>query len=87
MNDVVGFCAACLTTLAFVPQAVKVYKTKQTNDLSLLLFVMFTAGVLLWLCYGILIDSYPIIISNIITLFLSGYILFEKIKAHIKQLH
>lgn len=79
MQELVGYLAACLTTLAFVPQAYKIYKTNQTKDLSLSLFLIFSSGVFLWFIYGIMIDNYPVIIANLITLFLSLYILYKKI--------
>ena len=78
MIDLLGFTASFFTTAAFVPQALKVYKTKKTEDLSLGLFSMLTFGVFLWLIYGLLISSMPVIVANIITLILAGYILYEK---------
>jgi len=79
MTDLLGFVAATLTTVAFVPQAYKVYKTKKTDDLSLSMFVMFSLGVFLWLMYGVLISSTPIICANIVTLALALYILSVKL--------
>lgn len=79
MIDLLGFVAAFFTTAAFVPQALKVYKTKKTEDLSLGLFSMLTFGVFLWFIYGLLIASMPVIVANIITLLLAGYILYEKL--------
>ena len=79
MQELVGSIAAFLTTVAFVPQAYKVYKTNQTKDLSLFLFLIFSLGVFMWLIYGIMIEDLPIMIANSITLFLSLYILYKKI--------
>lgn len=79
MAEIVGFIAAILTTSAFVPQAVSVYKTKNTDGLSLSMFVMFSTGVFLWLIYGFLIMSYAVICANIITLALALYILSVKL--------
>ena len=76
----IGFFAAFCTTVAFLPQALKVYKTKSTKDISLLMFIIFTVGVFSWLVYGINISNMPIIIANSITLILSIFILFYKIK-------
>lgn len=76
----IGFAAAMCTTVAFVPQALKIYKSKTTRDISLPMWLIFSVGVFLWLFYGILILSLPIIIANIITLLLSLFILFCKIK-------
>ena len=79
MQELVGSIAAFLTTVAFVPQAYKVYKTNQTKDLSLFLFLIFGLGVFMWLIYGIMKEDSPIMIANSITLFLSLYILYKKI--------
>ena len=78
--EILGFVAAFLTTASFIPQAVKVIKTKHTHDLSLYMYSMFFVGVGLWLVYGIIINSIPIILANFITLIFSGIILFMKIK-------
>ncbi len=79
-TEIIGFAAATLTTLSFIPQAWKVYRTRHTGDLSLGMFALFTLGVLLWLVYGILLRSPPIIVANFITMLLAAYILFMKLK-------
>lgn len=79
MIQIIGFTAATLTTLAFVPQAWRVFRTKSCGDLSLWLFLIFSLGVLLWLIYGILVTDLPIILANTVTLVLALYILFMKI--------
>lgn len=79
-TEILGLVAAFLTTASFLPQAIKVIRTKHTKDLSLSMYTMFFIGVALWLTYGILIEKIPIIISNAITLVLAGIILFMKIK-------
>jgi len=79
-SEYIGFFAAFCTTVAFLPQALKVYKTKSTKDISLLMFIIFTVGVFSWLVYGMNISNMPIIIANSITLILSIFILFYKIK-------
>ena len=76
----IGFLAAIFTTIAFIPQAVKIYKTKSVKDISLPMWLIFCVGVFLWLIYGILIMSLPVILANIVTLLLSLFILFFKIK-------
>lgn len=76
--DLLGFAAACCTTAAFLPQAVQVYRTRRTHDLSLGMFALFTTGVVLWLGYGVLIGSAPIYVANTVTLVLAGYILYMK---------
>lgn len=80
MTDILGFAAAFLTTAAFVPQAMKVHKTQKTEDLSLGLFSMLFVGIFLWLIYGIMIGSAPVIAANAVTLALVAYILKKKIR-------
>ena len=76
----IGFFAAICTTIAFLPQALKVWKTKSTNDISLLMFIIFTIGVASWLIYGIIISDLPIILANAVTLILSLFILGFKLR-------
>jgi len=76
----IGFIAAICTTVAFVPQVLKIYKSKTARDISLPMWLIFSFGVFLWLIYGILILSLPIIIANVVTLLLSLFILFFKVK-------
>lgn len=71
-----GFAAASLTSLSFVPQAVMVIRTKRTGGISLLMYSMFVTGVAGWLAYGIMTGAMPIIASNIVTLGLAGTVLF-----------
>lgn len=78
-TDWLGYIAAFCTTVAFVPQAWLVYRTRQTHDLSLGMFLLFTTGVALWLWYGVRIGSTPVVVANALTLLLAGYILFMKI--------
>ena len=76
----IGFFAAFCTTIAFLPQAIKVFKSKITKDISLYMFLIFTIGVLSWLVYGLIINDMPIILANAVTLILSFFILVYKIK-------
>ena len=80
VSEYIGFFAALCTTIAFLPQAIKVYQTKSTKDISLLMFLIFTVGVLSWLIYGFIINDYPVILANAVTLILSLFILLYKIK-------
>jgi MtN3 and saliva related transmembrane protein len=75
-----GYLAAVMTTLAFVPQAVKTIRTKDTRSISLGMYVVFTAGIAMWLVYGIALDSMPMILANIVTFLLSATILGLKLK-------
>jgi len=63
-----------------VPQALKVWHTRHTADISVGMYALFTLGVALWLTYGILLGAWPIIIANSITLLLAGAVLVMKIK-------
>lgn len=76
----VGFVAATLTTISFIPQAVKTIRTKETHGISLGMYATFTVGVALWLVYGIVLVSWPMILSNIVTLGLSSTILALKLR-------
>ena len=76
-----GFVAATLTTASFVPQAAKIIRTRRTQDVSLLMYVAFTVGIGFWLAYGILLDSWPMIIANVITLALSQLLYFIYLQA------
>ncbi len=78
--EIFGYCAAVLTTLAFVPQAFKTIKEKETKDISLAMYIIFTLGIACWLAYGLMISSMPIIAANAVTLFLAGTILIMKLK-------
>lgn len=80
MDTILGYLAAFCTTLAFVPQALKVYKSKHTQDISIGMFSLINIGIVLWLVYGFLITSYPIIIANAVTIIFSMYILITKIR-------
>lgn len=77
---IIGLVAATCTTISFVPQAIKTIKTKHTKDLSLVMYSTFTAGIFLWLVYGILVKDLPLIIANVITLLFASIILILKIK-------
>jgi len=80
LTSSIGFIAAILTTIAFVPQVRKVWRTRSAKDVSLGMYTLFTLGVSLWLFYGILIHSWPIILANGVTLVLAGMVLVMKLK-------
>lgn len=67
-----GLLAGTLTTIAFLPQVIRVWKSKSTKDLSLVMLGTFTTGVFCWLIYGLMIDSLPIILANAVTFLLAG---------------
>jgi len=76
----VGYFAGFLTTLAFVPQVLKTWKSKSASDLSLGMFSVFSLGVLCWLIYGIFLAKTPMIFWNAITLILALALLIMKMK-------
>ena len=77
---VLGLAAGFLTTIGFVPQLVKGYRTKRMDDVSLVMPMLLSAGMALWLGYGIMIDSLPIIFWNIVALGLNLGMIFLKVK-------
>ena len=70
--------AGALTTFAFIPQVLKIWRSKQANDISLTTFAIFSGGVALWLIYGLRVGSWPIILANGVTLVLALFILLLK---------
>ena len=78
--DLIGYCAATLTTSAFIPQAIKTLRSRDTRAISLGMYVTFTSGIVLWFVYGLALDSWPIIISNALTFLLAAAILMLKIR-------
>ena len=77
--DFFGFSAALLTTIAFLPQLYKTWKTKSAGDVSLVMLILFITGLLCWIIYGIKIHSIPILVANIITFIFNCSILILKI--------
>ena len=78
--DWIGYLAATLTTASFVPQAWLTFKTRDVSGISLGMYSAFTAGIALWLAYGILISAWPIVIANTITLLLAAGILGMRVR-------
>lgn len=79
-NEILGFIAGIITTGSFVPQAYKVYKTKETADLSAGMYILFICGLTLWLIYGVRIQAISIILANSVSILLSLFILVMKLK-------
>ena len=77
---IIGFIAATLTTASFIPQAVKAWQSKSTKDISLGMFAAVCVGIFLWLVYGILIKSLPVIAANAVSFVFAAIILALKIK-------
>lgn len=80
LSDAVGYAAAVLTTLAFLPQVLHSWRTRDLAGVSLGMYSLFTAGVALWLAYGLLLGAWPIIVANGITLSLAGVVLYLKLR-------
>jgi len=78
--DALGFIAATLTTAAFIPQAWLTWKTRRADGVSLGMYVVFTTGVALWLAYGVLINAWPVVVANAVTLLLALFILAMKLR-------
>jgi MtN3 and saliva related transmembrane protein len=79
-TDLIGYLAATLTTVAFVPQAWQIWTTRNGTGISVGKYALFTAGVALWLVYGLLLGAWPIILANVVTLVLALFILVMKLR-------
>ena len=77
---VIGLIAAGCTTFSFVPQVLKIIKTRRTEDISLLMYAVLTTGLFLWLLYGLIIGDVPLILANAISFSLSTVVLILKLK-------
>lgn len=80
LSELIGYVAAFLTTASFVPQAWHTFQTRDVRGISLGMYSVFTAGVACWLVYGWLLDAWPIVIANCITLALAATILVMKLR-------
>ena len=78
--DLIGMLAAVLTTASFVPQTIHTFRTRDVSGISLVMYSAFTAGVALWLVYGLLLGAWPIVVANVITLSLASSILVMKLR-------
>ena len=77
---IVGLLAGLCTTLSFIPQIVKIYRTGRTQDLSLSTYVLLVIGLYLWVVYGVVLDQIAIILPNMLVLAMALYIIVLKIK-------
>jgi MtN3 and saliva related transmembrane protein len=80
MNDLIGYIAASLTTLSFLPQALHTFRTRDVSGISLGMYSLFTVGVALWLVYGVLLWAWPLMVANAVTLALALAILVMKLR-------
>jgi MtN3 and saliva related transmembrane protein len=77
---IIGYVAALLTTVSFIPQAIKTIRTKNTQGISLAMYLMFSVGVFCWLIYGIATKNMPVLLANGVTLCFALVILFYKFR-------
>lgn len=80
MSELVGYIAAALTTISFLPQAIRTARSRNTTGISLAMYILLTSGTACWLVYGVVIDSPPVILSNAIMCLLSFVILTLKLR-------
>jgi len=80
LTDFTGFAAAILTTFSFVPQAWLTFRTKDVSGVSLGMYSVFAAGVALWLVYGLMLQAWPVVMANVVTLALALTILGMKLR-------
>ena len=80
LSELTGYAAALLTTAAFVPQAWLTFRTRDVSGISLGMYSVFTAGVALWLVYGLLLGAWPVVAANAVTLALAVAILVIKLR-------
>ena len=80
LTEGIGNTAAVCTTVSFVPQLIRVWRRKSADDISLIMFLLFSTGVALWLIYGVRIASFPVIAANTVTLVLALAILVLKLR-------
>jgi MtN3 and saliva related transmembrane protein len=78
--EILGFVAAGVGTVSQVPQVIRTWKTRETKDLSLLMYIIMISGIILWFSYGILTDSKPIIYANIVTFVLASTMIYLKLR-------
>ena len=80
LPELIGYCAATLTTLSFLPQAWLTFRTRDVRGISLGMYSVFTVGVALWLLYGVMMGAWPIVAANAVTLALASVILAMKLR-------
>jgi MtN3 and saliva related transmembrane protein len=79
-TQIIGLTAGFCTTISFLPQVIKTWKSKSAKDLSLSMFTIFCVGVFLWFIYGLCVRDIPVIIANFVTLLLAATLLYFKLK-------
>ena len=80
LEEPIGTVVDLLTTIAFLPQAIKIWRSKSAKDVSLAMFVCFCTGIILWVIYGFMLGAFPVILANVVTLCIAATILVFKIR-------
>lgn len=80
LQDFIGYIAASLTTFSFLPQALHTFRTRDVSGISLGMYSTFTLGIAMWLAYGLMIQAWPVVAANAITLLLASAILIMKLR-------
>ena len=80
LQDFIGYFAASLTTFSFLPQALHTFRTRDVSGISLGMYSTFTLGIAMWLAYGLMIQAWPVVAANAITLLLASAILIMKLR-------
>ena len=83
--EIFGYLAAILSVICFIPQAIRIIATRDTNAISFWMYFLFLLSVISWLIYGLMLDSLPIILKNIFVIIFAGIILGLKIKDLIRK--
>ena len=83
--DLIGYIAATLTTVSFFPQALKTLRSRDTQSISLRMYLLFTAGVTFWSIYGWMVDDGPVLLANLITLMPAMIVLGIKLSSYLKN--
>ncbi len=78
--EIIGGIAATLTSAAYIPQTIKIFREKNTRGISLGMYVMIICGICMWMVYGLMIGSISLVVANSLTFILAGTILFMKIR-------
>ena len=80
ITDLLGYAAGTLTTISLVPQVWRTFRTKDVSGISLRMYFIFTAGVAIWLAYGIVLQERPMILANSVSLVLACMVLLMKLR-------
>ena len=80
LTDFLGLLAGTLTTLAFVPQVWRVWRTRSTSDISMPMYAVFTSGTVAWLVYGMALGALPVILANVVTTMLAASVIVMKLR-------